>query len=255
LPIRLVESNRDLTRPQAANVGLDHCHGEHIIFLDDDDYFEPDHISSLHACLINHPDYLVAFAGTRILSATDEPCGELKIPFNRLALLRDNYIQIGAALFSAKLLGLGCRFDEEMLMFQDWDFWIQACCWTAFAHTRKITANWRAYSGESGAGLGNNYEMHSNNAYKKRIHDKWRELSSRLAAKYKYSLERSRQLASAGRQKDAQKWISSAQSIVAGKLPTDVTGNPRRTLSSNSFEMKGASHEECVSGEMQYCRS
>ena len=221
LPLRVVESNRDLNRPQAANVGLDHCCGDYIVFLDDDDFFEHDHISSLLACLRDKPGHLVAYAGTRLLGEKDENRGALNLPFNRLGLLKGNYIQIGAALFSAQLLLLGCRFDEEMLLFQDWDFWIQACRWTAFASTGRITANWRAFSGGSGAGLGKNLNNIRNAAYTKKIHEKWAALRSRLTEKYKYALGRGRVLNSMGRSHDAQKWIAVAQSIASGKLPSN----------------------------------
>lgn len=218
LPIRLVELNSDLTRPQAANVGLDHCRGAYIIFLDDDDFFEHDHVSSLLGCLQAKPDHLVAYAGTRILGEEDDNRGELSLPFNRLALLKSNYIQIGAVLFSAQLLVLGCRFDEDMLLFQDWDFWIQACRWSAFAFTGQTTGNWRAYSGGSGAGLGKNLNNGTNGAYRQKVLEKWCALRSRLTEKHKYAFERGRLLVSSGRRGDAQKWFASAHAIIAGKL-------------------------------------
>jgi glycosyltransferase involved in cell wall biosynthesis len=218
LPVRLVQLQRDLTRPQAANAGLDNSRGEYIIFLDDDDTFEPEHIASLVACLRANPDHLVAYGGTRILGEQGEHKGELKVPFNRLTLLKDNYIQIGAAMFSAQLLMLGCRFDEEMIMFQDWDFWIQACRWTAFAYTGMLTANWRAYSGGSGAGLGGNFNGERNAAYAKKVRQKWAGWRVSLMTQYRYAVDRGRALLAAGRTSDAGRWIASAQSIVSGKV-------------------------------------
>ena len=220
-PIRLVQLKRDLNRPEAANVGLDNCQGEYIIFLDDDDHFEKDHISSLLACMRANPEYLVAYGGTRILGERDEIRGELNLPFNRLELLKRNYIQIGAAIFSAQLLLLGCRFDEDMILFQDWDFWIQACRWTAFAHTGKITNNWRACDGGSGAGSGFNFNRESTSWYGQKLLRKWASLRIRLVERYKYALERSRQLDNTGRDREANKWVVSARSITSGKLSPD----------------------------------
>ncbi len=221
LPVSLVESHRDLNRPQAANVGLDQSRGSYIVFLDDDDFFDHDHVSSLLACLRDKPDHLVAYAGTRVLDEKDEIRSVLDLPFNRLALLKNNYIQIGAALFSAQLLAYGCRFDEDMLLFQDWDFWIQACRLTPFAFTGRITANWRAFSGGSGAGLGKNLNGANNVAYTRKIHEKWAALRSRLTEKYKYAVGRGLGLLSKARSHDAQKWIAVAKSIESGKLPSD----------------------------------
>ena len=219
--IRLVQLNRDLNRPEAANVGLDNCQGEYIIFLDDDDHFEKDHISSLVACMHANPEYLVAYGGTRILGERDETRGELNLPFNRLELFRNNYIQIGAAIFSTRLLLLGCRFDEDMIMFQDWDFWIQASRWTAFSFTGKITNNWRAFSGGSGAGSGINFNPESTNFYAQKLLRKWASLRIRLMERYKYSMDRSRQLIKTGRDRDANKWVVSARSITSGKCSPD----------------------------------
>lgn len=221
LPVKLVEINCDLNRPQAANVGLDHSCGDYIIFLDDDDFFEHNHISSLLTCLKAKPDQLVAYAGTRILGDEGDNRGELSLPFNRLELLKFNYIQIGAALFSAQLLALGCRFDEDMLLFQDWDFWIQACRWSAFTFTGQTTGNWHAFSGCSGAGFGKNLNNETNALYRKKILEKWSTLRCRLTQKYKYARERGGLLASTGRHGDAQKWIASAHSIISGKLYTE----------------------------------
>lgn len=220
-PIRLVQLNRDLNRPEAANVGLDNCQGDYIIFLDDDDYFEKDHISSLLACMHAKPEYLVAYGGTRILGEKDETRGELNVPFNRLELLKRNYIQIGAAIFSAQLLLLGCRFDEEMIVFQDWDFWIQASRWTAFAYTGKITSNWRAYGGGSGAGSGINFNSESTSVFAQKLLRKWASLRIRLMQRYEYAVDRSRQLIKTGRNRDANKWVESARSITSGRISPD----------------------------------
>jgi len=53
--IRLVQSGRPLTRPQAANVGIDAVAGELFSFLDDDDTCDPDHIAALVAAAAAHP--------------------------------------------------------------------------------------------------------------------------------------------------------------------------------------------------------
>ncbi|MDY0330463.1 MAG: glycosyltransferase family A protein [Thiomonas sp.] len=44
MPVRLISQGNPLLRSAAANVGLDAAYGGYLIFLDDDDLFEPTHI-------------------------------------------------------------------------------------------------------------------------------------------------------------------------------------------------------------------
>src|SRR5450631_3622896 len=46
-PMRFVTSGEKLSRSRAANAGLDSAQGDYLIFLDDDDWFEFDHIQKL----------------------------------------------------------------------------------------------------------------------------------------------------------------------------------------------------------------
>ena len=53
--ISLVSTGRRLPRPHAANAGLDALRGEYFCFLDDDDAYEPRHVSTLLAAASAHP--------------------------------------------------------------------------------------------------------------------------------------------------------------------------------------------------------
>ena len=52
-PLRLVKSDARLSRPQAANAGLDASRGEWITFLDDDDLLLSGHVAGLVAAQRN----------------------------------------------------------------------------------------------------------------------------------------------------------------------------------------------------------
>ena len=219
VPVRIVDVGRALTRPQAANVGLDNSDGEYLALLDDDDTYEPDHVATLLDTLHREPENLIAYSGTRIIGEDGKARGALSLPFNRLALLKGNYIQAGAVLFSAQLLALGCRFDEDMLMLQDWDFWIQVCRYSAFSFTGKLTNNWNAFSGGSGAGLGANHNAGAVAAYSAAVAAKWAGLKSQLLQKYRYAAERANGYARNGRRDQAQHWAHVASDVLSGPPP------------------------------------
>lgn len=173
LPVSVVGGYRKLNRPQAANEGLRHARGELIGFLDDDDYFDPQHVASLVETLRAAPSARVAYSGVLFVTDDGRPFARMNRPFDRRALLEDNFIQMGAALFSRSLVEAGAKFDETMENFQDWDFWLQLAQVTEFAHTGKATVCWRAMAGESGSGLGPNANERIQRMYKERVHNKW----------------------------------------------------------------------------------
>ena len=59
-PLRMVEPGVPLQRSQAANAGLDAALGDYLMFLDDDDWFGPDHVSNLVAAVTHSTTCLVA---------------------------------------------------------------------------------------------------------------------------------------------------------------------------------------------------
>lgn len=127
LNFRVISDQRPLDRPSAGNAALDAAQGDFLIFLDDDDWIAPQQISQLIQELSNHPDSIVCYSVARIVNydgtATDDI---IAVPFDRTVLRRDNFIPIHAALFRRTLLDLGCRFDESLAIYEDWDFWLQA---------------------------------------------------------------------------------------------------------------------------------
>ena len=108
-----------------------------------------------------------------LVRADGTPHARLNRPFDRDALYRGNYIQMGAALFCRSLVEEGVRFDESLLNFQDWDFWIQIAQRTDFLHTGKVTLYWRAFNGQSGSGIGPNADHALQSNYTQRVQKKW----------------------------------------------------------------------------------
>ena len=149
-PLRLVQ--RDgvaLSRPAAANLGLDHAAGQWLLFLDDDDLLDADHIARLRAALAAAPQHRVAYAGVRLLAGDGSPCGMLDEPFDATRLWLANYLPIHAVLFERSFIDAGLRFDEALDVYEDWDFWLQLAGQGEFLHVPGASASYRLI-GDSG---------------------------------------------------------------------------------------------------------
>ena len=153
--LRLIQLDTPLLRSRAANVGLDHSTGKYLIFLDDDDLYFPEHIASLVAALRHSTHVRCAYAGIRVEYfiggevVREEVFNE---SFDQLKLWTSNFIPIHAALFERSLCSEGCRFDEGLNVYEDWDFWMQLSQHTTFVHVNQISAYYRN-SGSSGLGI------------------------------------------------------------------------------------------------------
>lgn len=142
--LSIVSSGKALNRPQAANAGLDTARGDYLLFLDDDDWISPKHISKLMNHALRYPDKQVVYSKTRKASADGKLLDEIiAVPFDRTVLRRDNFIPIHAALFSAALVRAGCRFDKNLAVYEDWDFWLQCAEHTDFKQATHIGAYYR----------------------------------------------------------------------------------------------------------------
>lgn len=127
IELRVVSGQGSLDRPAAANAALDAARGEFLIFLDDDDWIAPTQISRLAREFDHEPDLVVCYSATRKALPDGTLTEEIiATPFDHATLRRDNFIPIHASMFRRSLLDLGCRFDESMAVYEDWDFWLQA---------------------------------------------------------------------------------------------------------------------------------
>ncbi len=170
---QLVPTEVQLHRSVAANKALSLARGEYALFVDDDDWIGPSHVSALVKALQASPEQLVAYTRTRTVSSdsrADMPV--LGERFDALRLLAGNSIALNSALFSTKLIALGCRFDEQLDLFEDWDFWIQALQHSpSFVFVPQASAFYRIHAS---SGVHEQVRFHSD-AYRK-VYEKWRTL-------------------------------------------------------------------------------
>jgi len=156
-PLRMLGQGGALGRSRAANVGLAACSGRYLGFLDDDDTIDPDHLHHLVTALSSNGDHGLAYTCVRGIG--DNPCEPAAIAefctpavtFSRL--LFGNLMPIHSVLFSSSLLGQGTGFDENLDLYEDWDFWLQLTRQSTPVFVNHISATYYA-SGTSGVGLG-----------------------------------------------------------------------------------------------------
>ena len=160
--VRFVDHGKPLQRSVAANAGLDAATGEFLMFLDDDDRLLPGHVERLVATLLseNSGHAPLAYSGVRCVDDSGGAIGrEYRVPFDRLRLFAGNFIPIHAALFRREVLDCGCRVDESLDVYEDWDFWLQVMTIGDFIFVDELSAEYRI-AGSSGFGVNFGEQAH-----------------------------------------------------------------------------------------------
>ncbi len=173
-PLRMTSNAEPLHRCNAANIGLQAATGFYTIFLDDDDLFLPEHITQLVTALQQNKNFRGAYAGVRVDHYIDnklETSSVFNEPFDKRRLRGRNFIPIHAVLFERSLVADGCRFDDQLDVFEDWDFWFQILQFTELVHVDKISA---VYRNAGGSGLGLRQNKNSLRALRGKVYNKWK---------------------------------------------------------------------------------
>jgi O-antigen biosynthesis protein len=144
---RLVNTEIPLQRSAAANKALDLAQGVYALFLDDDDWIAPEHISTLVKALQQSSGFEVAYSRTKMVKTPQalEDAAVMGLPFDGLRLLAGNWMPLHSVLFSMRLRDLGCRFDEGLSLYEDWDFWLQAAQHSDFLFVPVVSAFYRVH--------------------------------------------------------------------------------------------------------------
>ena len=151
VPARIVCAGRRLPRSQALNAGLAAAAGRYLLVLDDDDLIRADHVAHLVAALAAHPEVRAAYADAEAWDGEDSVSGRYEFEWSHLLLCRRNLFPPHAVLFDAALVRAdGCRVDEGLEYFEDWDFWLQLARHTAFVRSARTTAIYRTHLSQSG---------------------------------------------------------------------------------------------------------
>ncbi|HYS55055.1 MAG TPA: PIG-L family deacetylase [Thermoanaerobaculia bacterium] len=153
--VRVVNLAQSAGRSEAMNRGVRAAKSAFIAFLDDDDLFYPEHLSTLAAASRGsqhaawYSDAVSAFV--RVGASGDyETPSRMRIfgqDFDREHLLVDNYIPLTTVLVPRETyLDLG-GFDPAFDLFEDWDFLIRLSRGGTLVHVPRITCEIRHVEG------------------------------------------------------------------------------------------------------------
>lgn len=145
-PLRLLATDAPLQRSAAANRAMEQARGDLLLFLDDDDWLMPGHIARLSQVLARHPQVLAAYTGICLVDASGQSTGMMfDLPFDALRQMSGNLMPIHAVLFRAEVTARGCRFDETLDLYEDWDFWQQVATLAPMVHLPGVSGVYRVH--------------------------------------------------------------------------------------------------------------
>ncbi len=160
-----------LDRPRAANAGLAKATGEWLQFLDEDDWIDPGHVETLWKAAVAAPNILLAYSDM-LIHKKDQPFVR-SLGYWRQTFTDQPFFSMHPPLFSRRLIELGCRFDEQFTLLEDWDFFLQCAEYTDFLHVPVASAHYDPHSGTSGGGIGVNRDEARIRPYVDRLTAKW----------------------------------------------------------------------------------
>lgn len=178
--IVIVSPGQALDRPRAANAGLDRASGEWLNFLDEDDWLDSRHLELLWEAASQAPGVLLAYSDMMI-HKKDQPFVR-SVGYWRQTFTDQPFFSMHPPLFSRRLLELGCRFDEQFTLLEDWDFFLQCAEHTDFLHVPVASAHYDPHSGSSGGGIGINRDEARQRPYVDRLTAKWGRRYAGIAA-------------------------------------------------------------------------
>ena len=149
--LRLLETDIPLLRSRSANKAMESAQGSLLLFLDDDDWLMPGHVARLAQVFATQPHALTVYTGISLVDIEGKPMGQtFDLPYDAIRQMAGNLMPIHAVLFSAKVLELGCRFDESLDRYEDWDFWLQLSKLAPMVHLPGVSGAYRIHE-SSGA--------------------------------------------------------------------------------------------------------
>ena len=177
--LNYLKLEKNTGRAHAGNVGIENAKGEYIGFLDDDDEFSTEHISTLISFL-RQSDYKIVYADsemvfkdynleTKEISEIDKHIFSSK-DFSYKDLLIENYIPLITIFFAKDVLTSMKGFDESLELYEDWDLLLRCGCRNPFYHIKQVTSKYMQWSRELQIAQSPDYWKKAEIAYDKVIY-------------------------------------------------------------------------------------
>ncbi len=150
LDVDLIQYEQARGRSAAAQTGLERCTASHVVFLDDDDLFFPEHLLVLGQAVargvtVPYTDAVQGlWATTR--DGTLEPVGRHRtfggsFDLERLRLI--NHIPLPTVALPRELALEVGGFDPELDLYEDWDLLLRIAERTPFVRVPRVTCEYR----------------------------------------------------------------------------------------------------------------
>jgi glycosyltransferase involved in cell wall biosynthesis len=159
----------------ARNHGIAHASGDYFLFLDEDDFLEPDAVEALLGEIFTSPGYLWAAGRFRYvdilghpLAKTHDYCFSTGDVYERFVL--DN--PIGApstVIVAASVLRAAGGFDEDLSMTDDWDLWITLARSHPIVRVNGVVSNYRLHADQESGKWSKHFEAHLRMLAKQRL--------------------------------------------------------------------------------------
>jgi len=139
----------------ARNVGLQHAAGDYIAYLDDDDVYYPNHLSTLCEATLKNTEinvfYTDAIERMMKLNGTERvtisEVVRYSIDFDQETLLTKNITPTLCVFHKKCIIGKSGVFDESLKTHEDWDLWLKFSKLGRFLHIKKTTCEYSRVEG------------------------------------------------------------------------------------------------------------
>lgn len=227
---RFVDLGVPLPRARAANLGLEATRGEWLVFLDEDDEWQPEHLAGLMQAALNFEEPRVVYGNTVLMRGDEADWGVIGGPLDPLRMHGSSPFAIHAAVFPRTLLERGVRFDERLGHREDQDFWLQALQVMGFAYIEQTLATYHVGDGDSGSDAGMNGRREQISESERIIDEKWRAQRELLSQETLHGLRTAHEAIAARNLSAAEETLHA----LIGRFPKEV----------NTYSLLGMLHLE-----------
>jgi glycosyltransferase involved in cell wall biosynthesis len=135
----------------ARNLGIERAHGEYLLFLDDDDFLEPDAVQTLLGALLAEPGAVWAAGKYSYVDADGKPTSKVHaVTYSSGDVYRrmmfNNLMGAPSVVLARRdaIRAMGC-FDESFLLSEDWDMWLALARDYPLVAVDKRVSNYRVH--------------------------------------------------------------------------------------------------------------